>query len=55
MREGFEVLVAGDGDSALQMVAGHHPDLVLLDVMMPSAVATKCPNCSRPMQTNGGN
>jgi len=34
-REGFEVLVAGDGDAALQMVAEHHPDLVLLDVMMP--------------------
>jgi len=34
-REGFEVLVAVDGDAALQMVAEHHPDLVLLDVMMP--------------------
>ena len=34
-REGFEVLVAGDGETALQMVAEHHPDLVLLDVMMP--------------------
>lgn len=34
-REGFEVLVAGDGEAALQMVAEHRPDLVLLDVMMP--------------------
>lgn len=34
-REGFEVLVAGDGEAALQMVAEHQPDLVLLDVMMP--------------------
>jgi DNA-binding response OmpR family regulator len=34
-REGFEVLVANDGEAALQMVAEHHPDLVLLDVMMP--------------------
>lgn len=34
-REGFEVLVAADGEAALQMVAEHHPDLVLLDVMMP--------------------
>ncbi len=25
----------GDGEVALQMVAEHHPDLVLLDVMMP--------------------
>jgi DNA-binding response OmpR family regulator len=34
-REGFEVLVAHDGEAALQMVAEHLPDLVLLDVMMP--------------------
>jgi DNA-binding response OmpR family regulator len=34
-REGFEVLVAADGEAALQMVAEQHPDLVLLDVMMP--------------------
>jgi DNA-binding response OmpR family regulator len=34
-REGFEVLVAADGEAALQMIAEHHPDLVLLDVMMP--------------------
>lgn len=34
-REGFEVLVAADGEAALQMVAEHQPDLVLLDVMMP--------------------
>ena len=32
---GFEVLVAQDGESALQKVAYRAPDLVLLDVMMP--------------------
>ena len=34
-REGFEVIVAGDGEAALQMIAEHRRDLVLLDVMMP--------------------
>lgn len=34
-REGFEVLVAADGDDALAQIAAHRPDLVLLDVMMP--------------------
>lgn len=34
-REGFEVLVANDGEAALQQIATHLPDLVLLDVMLP--------------------
>ncbi len=34
-REGFEVMVAGDGDAALEAVEKARPDLVLLDVMMP--------------------
>ena len=32
---GFHVEVAGDGPSALQSIAAHRPDLVLLDSMMP--------------------
>ncbi|HEY9636620.1 MAG TPA: adenylate/guanylate cyclase domain-containing protein [Coleofasciculaceae cyanobacterium] len=32
---GFRVLVAQDGESALQKVEYAHPDLILLDVMMP--------------------
>lgn len=34
-REGFEVLVAGDGEEALTKIRQHRPDIVLLDVMMP--------------------
>ena len=34
-REGFEVLVARDGQEALEMLQREHPRLVLLDVMMP--------------------
>ena len=34
-REGFEVLIANDGEEAVQRIRGDRPDLVLLDVMMP--------------------
>lgn len=34
-RNGYEVLLAQDGDAALKQVEQHLPDLVLLDVMMP--------------------
>ena len=32
---GYEVLVAGDGKQALEMVSVEQPDLVLLDVLLP--------------------
>lgn len=34
-REGYTVVVAGDGQEALEAIARERPDLVLLDVMMP--------------------
>jgi len=34
-RNGYEVHVARDGEEALELVEACHPDLVLLDVMMP--------------------
>ena len=34
-REGYEVLVARDGEEALQVLRRERPRLVLLDVMMP--------------------
>lgn len=34
-REGYTVLVARDGQEALDCIARESPDLVLLDVMMP--------------------
>jgi CheY-like chemotaxis protein len=32
---GFNVLVAQDGEKALQMIAAQPPDLILLDLLMP--------------------
>ena len=34
-RNGYEVLIARNGDAALKLIEAHRPDLVLLDVMMP--------------------
>ena len=32
---GFRVLEAADGEEALASIRGEHPDLILLDIMMP--------------------
>lgn len=34
-RAGYQVVTANDGKEALQKIAEEHPDLVVLDVMMP--------------------
>jgi len=34
-REGYEVLTAADGEVALRVAREQHPDLCVLDVMMP--------------------
>ena len=33
--DNYEILTAGDGDEAWQLIAQHHPDVVILDVGMP--------------------
>ena len=33
--EGYEILMANDGQQTMQMVDQHQPDLILLDIMMP--------------------
>lgn len=35
VREGFEILTAGDGPSAVRLVRDENPDVVVLDVMLP--------------------
>ena len=36
-REGYSVLSAADGETALRVARASHPDLVVLDVMLPGA------------------
>ena len=33
--EGYEILMASDGQQTMQLVDAHQPDLILLDIMMP--------------------
>ena len=33
--EGFEVFLAQDGQEAIEMARTHHPDLIILDLMLP--------------------
>ena len=37
-QSGYRVLTAGDGESALQLTRQEHPDLVILDLMMPGGI-----------------
>jgi CheY-like chemotaxis protein len=34
-KEGYEVLVAGDGVEGLKLAISHHPDLIVCDLFMP--------------------
>ncbi|MEN4101007.1 MAG: response regulator, partial [Anaerolineaceae bacterium] len=34
-KEGYDVITASDGEEALDLVSNRHPDLVVLDIMMP--------------------
>jgi DNA-binding response OmpR family regulator len=34
-KKGYQILEAADGNQTLELARKHHPDLVLLDVMMP--------------------
>ena len=35
-KHGFEVVIASDGDEGLNMAESENPDLILLDVMLPT-------------------
>ena len=35
-KEGYEVFIARDGSEALDIIAKEHPDIIVLDIMMPN-------------------
>ncbi|MCC6756022.1 MAG: response regulator, partial [Solirubrobacterales bacterium] len=35
VREGFQVMIAADGEAALELARNEDPDLVVLDLMLP--------------------
>ena len=43
-KEGFDVVVAYDGEEALEKVESENPDLIVLDLMLPKLMALKWPN-----------
>ena len=46
-REGYEVIVANDGQQAIDLVKSQKPDLAILDIMMPKKSGTEVCNILR--------
>ena len=40
-KEGYEVITANNGEEALDIVSNRHPDLVIMDIMMPKLDETR--------------
>ena len=49
-REGYKVLEAKDGNQALDLARQHHPDLIILDIMMPYKSGIEVCNILRTQQ-----
>jgi two-component system alkaline phosphatase synthesis response regulator PhoP len=50
-REGYRVIEARDGNQALDLAKQYHPDLIILDVMMPYKTGTEVCNILRSQPT----
>ncbi|HAP93126.1 MAG TPA: DNA-binding response regulator [Desulfotomaculum sp.] len=53
-KEGYEVIIAGDGETALKLVYAEQPDLVILDIMLPGQDGLAvCRNLHYDLNTRG--
>ena len=43
-KEDYQIMVALDGESALEAVASNYPDLILLDIMLRELLGIKIPS-----------
>ena len=51
--QGYRTDWAADGEAARDRIAGGQPDLVLLDISLPSGAASRCSrSCARPATTS---
>lgn len=48
-QEGYEVITAKSGDDAIEKANKHHPDLIILDIMMPGKTGIEVCNLLRMM------
>jgi len=49
-KEGYEVFTASDGNEALEKARLHHPDLIILDIMMPKKTGVEVCQILRTQQ-----
>ena len=53
-KERYELVTASDGEQALEMAASEHPDLILMDVIMPRKTGFEaCRELKRREDTKG--
>ena len=48
-QDGYEVITAKSGDDAVEKAKKHHPDLIILDIMMPGKTGIEVCNLLRMM------
>ena len=51
---GYELLTAKDGEEAVELATAHHPDLILMDVVMPRKTGFEAVRALRKQEATKG-